>query len=348
MTSQNIQKNCDQYTVGWISALPLERAAATAILDEQHQTPVDFKPPHGDSNVYAWGCIGEHNVVIASLAAGVCGTVSAATTAVFMLACFSNIRFGLLVGIGGGIPRPNEGHDIRLGDVVVSQPTGTSSGVVQYDFGKIRTSHGFERIGSLRKPPEALLKALSNLQSDHELADSQIPQILDVMRKRHPKVMRSKPGKPSYQYQGAEHDRLFPSTYDHVGGADCSKCDSAQSIRRVERLPLEPEIHYGVVASGNLLIKDIPLRDDIIQFTGEDCLCVEMEAAGLMDCFPCMVIRGISDYADSHKNDRWQRYAAATAAAFAKELLSHVPVYEVSQTPKAIENQQIREHLNQS
>ena len=52
-----------------------------------------------------------------------------------------------------------------------------------------------------------------------------------------------------------------------------------------------------------------------------DVLCFEMEAAGLMDSFLCLVIRGGCHYADSHKNKRWQAYAAATAAAYAKGLL---------------------------
>jgi nucleoside phosphorylase len=64
-------------------------------------------------------------------------------------------------------------------------------------------------------------------------------------------------------------------------------------------------------------------------------LCSEMEAAGLMDNFPCLVVRGICDYADSHKNDRWQKYAAATAAAYAKELLCIIPRHEVAGTPTA-------------
>jgi nucleoside phosphorylase len=63
-------------------------------------------------------------------------------------------------------------------------------------------------------------------------------------------------------------------------------------------------------------------------------LCVEMEAAGLMDEFSCLVIRGVCDYADSHKNKRWQPYAAATAAAYAKELLSIVPAQEVAAASK--------------
>jgi nucleoside phosphorylase len=57
-----------------------------------------------------------------------------------------------------------------------------------------------------------------------------------------------------------------------------------------------------------------------------------MEAAGLMDDFPCLVIRGICDYADSHKNKRWQPYAAATAAAYAKELLNVISATQVVQT----------------
>lgn len=62
-----------------------------------------------------------------------------------------------------------------------------------------------------------------------------------------------------------------------------------------------------------------------------------MEAAGLMNHFPCLVIRGICDSADSNKNDRWQSYALATAAAYAKGLLAYVPVVEVQETKRALE-----------
>jgi hypothetical protein len=66
-------------------------------------------------------------------------------------------------------------------------------------------------------------------------------------------------------------------------------------------------------------------------------MCFEREAAGLMDDFPCMVIRGISDYADTHKNERWLFYAAATAAAFARELLEYMLPREVEETPTMVE-----------
>src|SRR5947207_8819128 len=122
----------NSYTVGWVCALPLEMAAATAMLDEEHGKPMR-QNPH-DKNSYALGRIGQHNVVIACLPAGVYGTTSAATVAVQMLSSFGAIRFGLMVGIGGGVP--STANDIRLGDVVVSKPKGKFNGVVQYDFGK--------------------------------------------------------------------------------------------------------------------------------------------------------------------------------------------------------------------
>jgi nucleoside phosphorylase len=117
----------------------------------------------------------------------------------------------------------------------------------------------------------------------------------------------------------------------------CSKCDSSQEVRRRSRDSTNPQIHYGTIASGNTLIKDAATRDLIIKATREDCICFEMEAAGLMNSFPCLVIRGICDYADSHKNDRWQRYAAATAAAYAKEFLGVVLGEDLEKTRKAAE-----------
>ena len=102
----------------------------------------------------------------------------------------------------------------------------------------------------------------------------------------------------------------------------------------VERAPCTTEevvIHYGTIASGNQVIKDGVIRDRLTSELGS-VLCFGMEAAGLMNSFPCLVIRGFCDYADSHKDKGWQPYAAATAAACAKELLSVIPESHVSET----------------
>jgi nucleoside phosphorylase len=90
-------------------------------------------------------------------------------------------------------------------------------------------------------------------------------------------------------------------------------------------------VHYGTIASGNQVMRSAAERDRVSAELG-GVLCFEMEAAGLMNSFPSLVIRGICDYADSHKNKRWQPYAAATAAACAKEVLSVIPPAEVAKT----------------
>ncbi|RSL95640.1 hypothetical protein CDV31_013809 [Fusarium ambrosium] len=329
MTTRKKVSSPALYSIAWVAALPIERAAATALLHERHDEPEGFDQHANDANAYDWGEVGQHNVVIASLPAGVYGTTSAAITASHLLSSLPHIRIGLLVGIGGGIPRP--GRDIRLGDIVVSQPDGQNGGVVQYDLGKAKINETWERKGSLNMPPPVLLNALGKLQAEHEIEDPKIMDLLQGLIRKYPRM------KKHYVHQGEENDRLFSSDYEHYGGSTCDACDSSEEVERPERETTDPEIHYGTVASGNTLVKDAAVRDIILQRVGEECLCVEMEAAGLMNTFPCLVIRGICDYADSHKNNRWQRYAAATAAAFAVELLGFVRAKQLEETPSARE-----------
>ena len=82
-----------------------------------------------------------------------------------------------------------------------------------------------------------------------------------------------------------------------------------------------------MIASGEAVIKNGALRDQLAEQYGV--LCFEMEVAGALADFPCIVIRGISDYCDSHKNDQWHGYAAAVAAAYARQLFFHMPIDEV-------------------
>ncbi|EEY21145.1 ankyrin repeat protein [Verticillium alfalfae VaMs.102] len=338
MTSLKALDSIDSYTVAWISALPIERSAAEAMLDEEHKTPTNFVRHESDENIYTWGRLGEHNVVLASLEAGSNGASMAATTASSLLASLPSIRIGLLVGIGGGIARPmDKNQDIRLGDIVVSQPDGTTGGVCQYDLIKAKTGGKRERTGFLGKPPKVLLHALSKIQAAHEREDSKVPFHIQGMLAKYPKMGKKSDRKSGYAHQGSENDRLFQATYAHTSGSDCQDCDKTGEVPRDARDTTDPEIYYGIIASGNTLVKDAAERDRIVDDVGENCLCFEMEAAGLMNSFPCLVIRGICDYADSHKNYQWQQYASATAAAYAKELLAYVPAVEVQGTERALE-----------
>jgi nucleoside phosphorylase len=138
-----------------------------------------------------------------------------------------------------------------------------------------------------------------------------------------------------FTYDNHREDLLFEAQYDHIDRATtCDGCDRHRLLTREPRDKNGPIIHYGLIASGNQVMKDGRTRD---QLAGElGILCFEMEAAGLVDTFPCLVIRGICDYADSHKNKQWQDYAAATAAGYAKELLYMVHAVQVADTPAAL------------
>lgn len=301
----------EDYTVGWVCALPIELAAAQEMLDNKH---ADLPQDSDDANTYTLGCIGEHNVAIACLPAGQTGTSSATMVAMQMKSAFPAIRFGLMVGIGGGVPSAEA--DIRLGDVVVSQPAKGHGGVIQYDFGTT-TPCGFKQTGFLNTAPRILLTALAKLRAKHDRGQSDLSAHISTLS-RLSEFSRDQTG----------DDVLFDRSYNHVGGSDCISCDSARKLQREARTVDTPRIHYGAIASGNQVIRDGAMRDRISSELGE-VLCFEMEAAGLMNSFPCLVIRGICDYADSHKNKRWQPYAAGTAAAYAKELLQVIPTVDV-------------------
>lgn len=310
----------DEYTVGWVCALPLELVAARHMLDEVH-APVKEQDV-SDHNSYVLGRVWEHNVVVAGLPAGIYGTTPAATVAKDMLRTFPSIRFGLLVGIGGAAPSPS--HDIRLGDVVVGRPSGTNGGVIQYDRGKVTQEGKLTRTGSLNSPPTLLLTTMTNLESMHAGTDSQIPHFIQEMLTKYPKL------KKDHTHPGQTHDRLYQPDYGHpTNNPTCDACESHRQVPREPRDDTSPEIHYGSIASSNQVMKDAVTRDQLRDEL--DVLCFEMEAAGLMQDFPCLVIRGICDYADSHKNKRWQKYAAAVAAGYAKEFLSIVPTARVQQ-----------------
>ncbi|KAJ5176350.1 uncharacterized protein N7482_002227 [Penicillium canariense] len=300
----------EDYTVAWICALPVELTAAKAMMDEFHKP---LAPPRPDHNIYTLGRIKGHNVVVACLPLGVVGTTMAAIVLAEMRPTFPSLRHVLLVGIGGGVPSKT---DIRLGDVVVSKPTAKGSGVIPYDCGKRLSAGRFQRAGCHDKPPRHLLQALSHIESDRPFEERPIGRcIVDVLA--------SNEGM-KYEFSRPDNDWLFHASYNHRSSVgNCLSCDQNQLVHRKPRSTDEPKVHYGLIGSGNLVMKDARERDRISQEL--DILCFEMEAAGLMDQYRCMVIRGICDYCDSHKNKQWQGYAALTAAVYARQLLSVVP-----------------------
>ncbi|KAJ5998698.1 hypothetical protein N7451_006508 [Penicillium sp. IBT 35674x] len=308
----------NDYTVGWICAITCEYVAAQAFLDEEHDAPA-FLSPH-NKNDYTLGKIGKHNVVISVLPMGSYGLASAARVAEDMLHSFPNVRIGLMVGIGGGAPSPK--HDIRLGDIVVSIPCNGQSGVLQYDFGKTIQEQSFQITSVLDQPPTILRAAVNGLQARYESEGHGIKETVDRIFAKKPRLRRK------YQKPGETTDRLYRSQVVHPLNDDVcdGSCGNDPSLL-VSRDPRgedddSPAIYYGLIASANQLMKDALTRDKLA--AEKEALCFETEAAGLMNGFPCLVIRGICDYSDSHRNKAWQGYAAMTAAAYAKDLLRRI------------------------
>ncbi|KAF3919708.1 hypothetical protein ABW20_dc0106637 [Dactylellina cionopaga] len=321
-----------EYTVGWVCALASELIAAIAMLQTEHP---NLETPATDQNTYTLGSIGKHNIVIACLPKGLTGNNSAATVATQMINTFPNIKFGLMVGTGSGIP-----PKVRLGDVVVSTPIEAYPGVVQWGLGRA-TENGFQRTGALNKPPRSLLTALTKVEAAHAMYGSMIPEYLEELKKKYPKLA------PRYLRSESLKDISFKSNCRHIsksialaeGLADpdededeedeednCRFCDKTKVFKRDGR---EMQVHFGLIASGDQIINDAKIRNQLNKELGGKVLCVETEAAGLSTGFPCLIIRGIRDYADAHQTKYWQEHAAAVAAAFARELLGYVQPSEV-------------------
>ncbi|KAF9781079.1 hypothetical protein IL306_014120 [Fusarium sp. DS 682] len=313
------------YTIGWICALKTELVAARSLFDEEYKVTLQSEAVN-DGNTYSFGRMGKHDVVIASLPKAEYGTVTAATVARDMLRTFPNIRIGFMVGIDGGAPSSK--HDIRLGDVIVSVPSGTTGGVLQHDRGKAIQGEPFKLTGSLNQPPQILLTAVGKLESDYELKGHPLNTRIEEALNKWPRL------KKQYSRPSPETDRLYESSHIHresPKSATCGEnCGTDNLVVREARGDEDddPTIHYGLIASANKLLKDAVLRDELA--AQERVLCFEMEAAGLLNHFPCLVIRGICDYADSHKNKEWQGFAAMTAAAYAKELLQEIQSSQIN------------------
>lgn len=312
----------EDFSVGWICAITTEYVAAQAFLDEKYNVQIT-----GNQNHYALGRIDKHNVAISVLPMGTYGVASAAHVASQMMNDFPNIRIALMVGIGGGAPSAK--HDIRLGDIVVSSPSNGQGGVFHYDFGKVIQGQYFRNTGFLNQPPGFLRAAVAGLEGDYELEGHQLDQTIQQALDKRPRLRQK------YQRPSPDTDRLYRSDIIHTN--DSAPCDpgcGVKSSRLIARRPREeyednPAIHYGLIASADKLMKNAEIRDKFAAERG--ILCFEMEAAGLMNNFPCLVIRGICDYSDSHKNDAWQGYAAMAAAAYAKDLLYQIAPQQVRQ-----------------
>ncbi|KAF7532252.1 hypothetical protein G7Z17_g13661 [Cylindrodendrum hubeiense] len=341
--------NRDDFEVAIICALPLEYNAAFLIFDEFWGKDGDqYGRAPGDPNSYMTGCVGNYNVVLALLPH--MGKINAASAAASMRSSYGGLRLALLVGVCGGMPR-GEDSDILLGDVIISKT------VVQYDFGRMHPDKFVRKdaVGENLGRPNTDIRSLLVVFNTDPGLDQLEEQTAHFLQELRDKVAQTK-RKGKYDYPGTAQDRLYEPTYRHKHHAPpvclCHSClsdsdpvcDTAlgsscvdlgcddkhlvvgnrlQSKRQLELERSEkahqPGVHVGDVASGDMVIKSAAHRDRIARDTGV--IAFEMEGAGVWDEVPCIVVKGVCDYADSHKHKGWQNFAAATAASASKAIL---------------------------
>ncbi|KAK7972299.1 wd40 protein [Apiospora saccharicola] len=305
----------DEVTVAIFCALAHEVVAFRYTLDKELTCSSNVSGRQ--EYVYSYGRISEHNIVIARPSQ--MGPVNAAHCAATVSQQFANVRFALMVGVGAGIPSAN--FDIRLGDVAVSYPGDGHPGVLEYDFGKYKVDGAFELKGALDKPPRILISAISSLEEDEIMNKNPIKKTLNKILENH---RFQKPDR---------NDILFHPTFSHVeAGSDCSACEASAErkvVTRDNRDSPHPVTHRGLILSGGAVVKNPQDRETLCRDKSGTAICFEMEAAGIMDQIPCLVIRGICDYADNHKQNDWQYFAAAAAASYCKVVLRRVPREEV-------------------
>ncbi|KAG7402728.1 Nephrocystin-3 [Fusarium oxysporum f. sp. rapae] len=303
------------FEIAVICALPLEADAIEALFDyhwDDDGPPFDKQP--GDPNAYSTGVIGRHNVVLAYMPG--MGKVNAAAVASNCRSSFPGIKLALVVGICGVVPFGPSNDEIVLGDVIIS------SGVIQYDFGRQLPDHFVRKdtladvLGRPNQEIRGVLAKLKGLRHRRQLS-AKIADYLYVLHQDQD---------IHAEYPGSTEDRLFEASYRHTD--DQKSCDQlgcngelvSRSRLAIAEVSLTPAIHFGLMASGDAVMKSGEDRDRIA--AAEGVIAFEMEGAGVWDSFPCIIIKGACDYADSHKSKVWQRYAAATAAACAKAFLS--------------------------
>lgn len=293
-----------------------------------------------DRNAYTTGVIGRHNVVLVHMPG--MGNTSSASVATDLRSSFQDIEIVFVVGICGIVPiKPETKDEIVLGDCIIS------TSVVQYDNGRcfpegFAQKKGTEDILGRANPViRALIAKLTTITNWARLTN----QLAASLR-----GLRASPHKITYP--GTARDKLFDTKYIHQHHGSDSRCDKCVPNKNTctrdcetlrcedvylvnrERLSssglslLYPRIHFGVFGSANTVMRSGQDRDDLSKEFG--IIAFDMEGAGIWDQFPTIIIKAGCDYADSHKNKTWQKYAAASAASTLKAFLDELETSQES------------------
>ncbi|KAL3474770.1 putative kinesin light chain [Aspergillus californicus] len=329
-------KSRTNFTIAIICALPLEAEAVEALFDEHYDRLGKYygKKP-GDLNAYINGRIGKHNVVLCYMP-GI-GKVSTAAVTSSLQASYPGIMLALATGICGGAPLLPEYREIFLGDVIISDL------VIEYDFGRQypdsfqRKTKAKDTLGRPFQEIQALLKGL-RAENTFSKLQNQAQHYLYSLQETgtkwcHPGVndilFRASYLHKHYNYSSPAGCSCFGSDLpeqicEEAFQKDCDDigCDQGEQIRcRKVSKDIQTSIHIGPIASSDTIIKFGQHREEIVR--KEKVIGFDVEGAWIWDNVPCIIIKGVCDYADSHKSMLWQAYAAATGASVTKAFLDY-------------------------
>lgn len=284
-----------------VVALPQELAAVQAAMASYERIGVPKDP-----NTYLIGYFSPSEGEKSARAVLVCqsgmGNNNAATTATDALRSFPSITHIIMCGIAGGCPDPSKPQEhVRLGDIVYSN----DAGILEYDFVKEDMAGRTSR-SSAQQPSNQMLGVINAIMADAILGKKPWEPEIDAIVAKAAFFVRPDPGT----------DILHDINGKHIK----HPTSSARKGR--------PRVHGGAIGTADTLQKNPVIRDDLRdRFRVR---AIEMEAGGMRTAAwardrSIMVIRGICDYCDSNKNDVWQAYASAVAAAFTKVLVLGMP-----------------------
>ncbi|GKZ71810.1 hypothetical protein AnigIFM50267_007853 [Aspergillus niger] len=285
------------FVIAIICPLSLEAQVAIPLFDTVYDRTVyeKYGPVRNDPNHYTLGRIGRYDVVLAHM--GGCGKAEASSVASHIKQSYPDIELALLIGICGGVPyRTNVGptqprRDVFLGDVIVS------GAIIQYDLGK-KLPHRFVRKKTLEsnlgRASQQIRTFISTLEARHK-----------EISKDHRKYLQTIQNSKDVPYPEPNSDILFKPEYKHRSHCQCMRVvsgdESVVDRRRVDSDKI-PYIHFGRLASGDTVMCSAKDRDKIAK--REEVLGFEMEAAGVWDSVPCILIKGaqyrLDEILDAH------------------------------------------------
>ena len=346
-TSSNSQRppppaSRDDIAIAVICALPEERDTVEALTTRDYKGEGKrYGKVPGDDNSYTVGELGGKPVVL--VAPRAMGTTNTRDLARGLRISFPNITYAFVVGIAGGASFEPDGSDwkasdIHRGDVIVS------THVIEYDFGR-QYENGFRRRTDVESVLPRAPAEVTNFVN--QLVGGRSQAFQRILRKTNADLTdcrRFETGEKGYHtHPGPDKDDVYDSghRHKHQDPAQCAKCSActqwyhkvceealAASCQKLgckpcrSNPPRDTKIHFGRYASGNAVMKSAHRRDMLIR--EDQVIGFEMEGAGAWEVFGTIVVKGVVDYADSHKNKEWRGYPAARAALCASAMIYEI------------------------